>query len=183
MDIYNHDFHHFSGLVVEIIRLRDEVNPIITAFALQGFPHAAFQTFTPSLVYWRAHLEVLIIIRFAGFLFIGLPMLYRIVMSTCRRRRPQGRRNLNRPTYHELGTAPLGGLSWYLRDKGHLHVSWPFTPLWHVCHFEKPSSCTNFRIAISAASRSAVLKVGPVSQGWFSRSIKFESGQGLESYI
>ena len=91
-----------SGLVVEIIRLRDEVNPIIAAFALQGLPQAAAQTFTPSIVYFPAHLEVLIIVTFAGVLFIVLPILYRIVVSVCTRLRPQIRRHHNRPTYREL---------------------------------------------------------------------------------
>lgn len=91
-----------GGCVAEIIRLREDVNPVLAALALQGLPQASAQTFSPTAVYFPAHLEVLIIITFAGVMFIVLPLAYKIFVSLCTKLRPQPNRNFHRPTYRQM---------------------------------------------------------------------------------
>ena len=89
------------GCIVELLQLRVEVNPILAAFAMQGIPAAAAQTFTPTVSFFPVHVEALIILTFVGVIILILPVIYRIAATTYRKLRPPTR-TARRPTYREL---------------------------------------------------------------------------------
>ena len=93
-------FHVYC--LYEIVRLREDVNPIIATFALQAIPPAAAQTFTPTLAYFPVHVEALIIITFLGVIILVLPVISRAVSTTYRKIRPRPRQIRHRPSYQEL---------------------------------------------------------------------------------